>query len=66
MELIKNGNILGFGRSSEVRGANMKTNRFNNKNSRIYEVNIEQGMPTVDYQFQYFLSKERNWIASAT
>jgi len=31
----------------------MRTNRNNNKNSKIYEVNIEQGMPTVDTAIRY-------------
>ncbi|MCL2771930.1 MAG: hypothetical protein FWD71_01155 [Oscillospiraceae bacterium] len=31
----------------------MRTGRSNNKNSRIYEVNIEQGMPTVDTAMKY-------------
>ena len=31
----------------------MRTNRNNNKNSKIYEVNIEQGMPAVDTALRY-------------
>jgi hypothetical protein len=31
----------------------MRTNRSSNKNSRIYEVNIEQGMPAVDTALRY-------------
>ena len=31
----------------------MRTNKNNNKNSKIYEVNIEQGMPTVDTAMRY-------------
>ena len=31
----------------------MRTNKNNNKNSKIYEVNIEQGMPTVDTAMKY-------------
>ena len=35
------------------RRVNMRTNRGNNKNSGIYEVNIEQGMPTVETAMKY-------------
>ena len=31
----------------------MRTNRNNDKNSKIYEVNIEQGMPTVNTAMKY-------------
>jgi len=31
----------------------MRTNRNNDKSSKIYEVNIEQGMPTVDTAIRY-------------
>ena len=31
----------------------MKTNRSNNKKSNIYEVNLEQGRPTVDMAMKY-------------
>jgi len=31
----------------------MRNNRSNNKNSKIYEVNIEQGMPAVDTAMRY-------------
>ena len=31
----------------------MRTNRNNNKTSKIYEVNLEQGMPTVDTAMRY-------------
>ena len=31
----------------------MRTNRTNNNNSKIYEVNIKQGLPTVDTAMKY-------------